>query len=62
MAHTANQGDDQKRLKQNTETKVIVLGITFKEDCPDIRNSKVIDIIEQLKDFDCRVGVYDPIA
>ena len=51
----------KKRLRI-TETKILVLGITFKENCPDIRNSKVIDVIEQLKDFDCRVDVYDPIA
>jgi len=36
------------------------LGITFKEDCPDMRNTKVIDIIEELKDFGINVDVYDP--
>jgi UDP-N-acetyl-D-galactosamine dehydrogenase len=41
---------------------VLVLGITFKENCPDIRNSKVIDIIKELKDFHCNVDVYDPWA
>ena len=39
---------------------VLVMGLTFKEDCPDIRNSKVIDIIEELKDFGGNVDVYDP--
>jgi len=43
-------------------TKVLVLGITFKENCPDIRNSRVIDIIRELKEFNCRVDVYDPWA
>jgi UDP-N-acetyl-D-galactosamine dehydrogenase len=40
--------------------KVLVLGLTFKENCPDIRNSRVIDIITELKDFSCHVDVYDP--
>lgn len=43
-------------------SKVLVLGITFKENCPDIRNSKVIDVINELKDFECDVDVYDPWA
>ncbi len=42
--------------------KVLVMGITFKENCPDIRNSKVIDMIEELKDFGTHVSVYDPLA
>ena len=42
--------------------KVLVLGITFKENCPDIRNSRVIDIIRELKEFNCEVDVYDPWA
>jgi len=43
-------------------SKVLVLGITFKENCPDIRNSKVIDIIRELKEFGCTVDVCDPLA
>lgn len=42
--------------------KVLVLGITFKENCPDIRNSRVIDIIEELQTYDIHVDVYDPWA
>lgn len=41
---------------------VIVLGLTFKEDCPDLRNSKVIDVIRELESFGCRVHVHDPVA
>lgn len=41
---------------------VLVLGITFKEDCPDIRNSRVIDIIEELHSYNTNVDVYDPWA
>jgi UDP-N-acetyl-D-galactosamine dehydrogenase len=40
-------------------TKVLMLGITFKENCPDIRNSKVIDVIRELQDFGCDVDVSD---
>lgn len=41
-------------------SEVLMLGVTFKEDCPDMRNTKVIDIIEELKDFGVNVDVYDP--
>ncbi|WP_179319475.1 nucleotide sugar dehydrogenase [Winogradskyella helgolandensis] len=43
-------------------SKVLVLGITFKENCPDIRNSRVIDIIGELETYDVNVDVYDPWA
>jgi len=43
-------------------SKVLVLGITFKENCPDIRNSRVIDVIRELQEFGCNVDVYDPWA
>jgi UDP-N-acetyl-D-galactosamine dehydrogenase len=43
-------------------TRVLVLGITFKENCTDIRNSRVVDIVRELEDFGCRVDVYDPWA
>jgi UDP-N-acetyl-D-glucosamine/UDP-N-acetyl-D-galactosamine dehydrogenase len=42
--------------------KVLVLGITFKENCPDIRNSKVIGVIHELQDFGCDVTIHDPWA
>ena len=42
--------------------KVIVLGLTFKENCPDLRNSKVADLVRELQDFGCEVLVNDPIA
>ena len=41
---------------------VTVLGLTFKEDCPDLRNSKVIDIIRELEDYGITVQVCDPLA
>ena len=40
-------------------SKVLVLGITFKENCPDIRNSRVIDVINELKEFGCNITVTD---
>jgi UDP-N-acetyl-D-galactosamine dehydrogenase len=40
----------------------LILGITFKEDCPDIRNSKVIDIVRELQQFNMQVDVFDPHA
>ena len=43
-------------------SSVLVLGITFKENCPDIRNSRVIDVIRELQDFGINVDVYDPWA
>ncbi len=42
--------------------RILVLGITFKENCPDIRNSRVIDVIRELQDFGCEVVVHDPWA
>ena len=41
---------------------VLILGVTFKENCPDIRNSKVIDIVKELKEFGCNIDIYDPWA
>ena len=43
-------------------SRVLVLGITFKENCPDIRNSRVIDLVRELADFGCRVDIHDPWA
>ncbi|GAP71243.1 nucleotide sugar dehydrogenase [Candidatus Symbiothrix dinenymphae] len=43
-------------------SKVLVLGFTFKENCPDIRNTKVVDVINELKDYGVVVDVYDPYA
>lgn len=42
--------------------KVIVMGLTFKEDCADLRNSKVADLVGELESFGCAVSVHDPIA
>jgi UDP-N-acetyl-D-galactosamine dehydrogenase len=44
------------------DAPIVVLGLTFKEDCPDLRNSRVIDVITELQSYGARVYVHDPIA
>jgi len=51
-----------QRKVLNDNSRVLILGITFKEDCPDIRNSRVIDIYNELVDFGITTDVYDPHA
>lgn len=43
-------------------SKVLIMGVTFKENCPDIRNSRVIDVFQELKEFGVQVEVHDPWA
>ena len=40
--------------------KVLVMGLTFKENCPDLRNTRVVDIVDELKEYSVTVDVYDP--
>lgn len=42
--------------------EVLVLGITFKENCPDVRNTKVVDVIKNLKEYGVNITIYDPLA
>ncbi|WP_271768242.1 nucleotide sugar dehydrogenase [Aquimarina algiphila] len=55
-----------KRLLQSkadiNNSKTLILGFTFKENCPDIRNTRVIDIYNELKEFGVEADIYDPIA
>jgi UDP-N-acetyl-D-galactosamine dehydrogenase len=44
------------------DAKVLVLGLTFKENCPDLRNSKVAELVNELKSFGCEVLCHDPVA
>src|ERR1700749_3917753 len=44
------------------EAEILVLGITFKENCPDVRNTRVVDIIRELKSYDINVTIFDPWA
>lgn len=53
----------KKMVKKNisiAKSKILVLGLTFKENCPDIRNTKVLDLIRELKDLNSEIHVYDP--
>lgn len=45
--------------KQIKGSKVLILGITFKENCPDIRNTKIVDVYKELVDFDLQIDLYD---
>ncbi len=49
-----------KKRIQVEGAKVLVMGLTFKENCPDIRNTRVVDIVAELNDYNCDVDVYDP--
>tara|TARA_B110000037_G_scaffold222759_1_gene299376 strand:+ start:928 stop:2235 length:1308 start_codon:yes stop_codon:yes gene_type:complete len=63
MANYAAERIIKLMLKKNINVlgaHILILGITFKEDCPDIRNSKVIDMINALSDYKCNIDTYDP--
>jgi UDP-N-acetyl-D-galactosamine dehydrogenase len=47
---------------QVKDAPIVVLGLTFKEDCPDLRNSRVIDVIRELQSYGAAVHVHDPVA
>lgn len=49
-----------KKRIQVEGAKVLILGLSFKENCPDVRNTKVIDIVHELKEYNIDVDVYDP--
>jgi len=49
----------RKRI-QVDGARVLVLGLTFKENCPDLRNTRVVDIVGELKEYNCCVDVFDP--
>jgi UDP-N-acetyl-D-galactosamine dehydrogenase len=55
----------KQMIKQGIPVKganVLILGITFKENCPDTRNTKVVDIIKELRDYDINITIHDPWA
>ena len=51
-----------RREHKILNARILQLGITFKENCPDIRNSRAVDVVRALQDFGCRVDVFDPWA
>jgi len=63
-AYVANQVIKLMIKKGHTikNSNILVLGITFKENCPDIRNSRIIDVIVELDEFGCNLNVFDPWA
>ena len=42
------------------DSKILIMGLTFKENCPDLRNTRVVDIIEEISQYHCQIDVYDP--
>ena len=51
-----------RKDKKINNANILILGITFKENCPDCRNTKVVDIVKELEEFGCRVDIFDPWA
>jgi len=49
-----------KKRIQIAEANILIMGLTFKENCPDHRNTRVVDLVKELKSFNCNVDVYDP--
>jgi UDP-N-acetyl-D-galactosamine dehydrogenase len=49
-----------KKRIQVVDSNILVMGLTFKEDCPDIRNTRVVDVIQELSGFHCNIDVYEP--
>jgi UDP-N-acetyl-D-galactosamine dehydrogenase len=48
-----------KHDKKLKGARVLILGVTFKENCPDMRNTKVLDILDELREYECKVDIYD---
>ena len=53
------KGMNLKRI-QVAEAKILILGLAFKENCPDLRNTKVVDIVHELRGYGCEIDVFDP--
>ena len=51
-----------KKGIQFIDSDILILGFTFKENCPDVRNTKVIDIYKSLKEYNVNIAIYDPWA
>jgi UDP-N-acetyl-D-galactosamine dehydrogenase len=65
MGHFVAEQTVKQLIQSGSQVKdaeVIVLGLTFKENCPDLRNSKVIDVIRELESYGATVHVHDPVA
>lgn len=65
MGHYVSSEVVKLMLKNDIKVKdsnVLILGITFKENCPDVRNTKVVDVVKHLKEYGTNVTIYDPLA
>ena len=51
-----------KKSIQIAKANILIMGLTFKENCPDYRNTRVIDLVNEFKSFSCNVDVYDPLV
>ena len=51
-----------KKRIQIVEANILIMGLAFKENCPDHRNTRVVDLVKQFKSFSCNVDVYDPLV
>lgn len=51
-----------KKGQKVRNARILILGITFKENCPDVRNTKVVDIVKTLQEYDTRIDIYDALA
>ena len=51
-----------KRRIQVRDARILIMGLTFKEDCPDVRNTKIVDVVHELEKYGAKVDVYDPWA
>lgn len=49
----------QKRIPV-VDARILIMGLTFKENCPDLRNTRVVDILDEFEDYHCQIDVYDP--
>ena len=49
-----------KKGLQVAGAKILLMGLAFKENCPDLRNTRVVDIVTELKDYNCQIDIYDP--
>ena len=63
-AYVANQTIKAMNLKgvKVKDARILILGVTFKENCPDIRNTKIVDIYHTLKEYTDEITIYDPWA
>ena len=51
-----------QKLSDISKAKILILGVSFKENCPDIRNSKIFDLIAELQKFNLDLDIFDPIS